>query len=407
MPQSGLVRATLTLLAGGALAQIVPLLLGPLLTRLYAPAEFGAYHLFLAVAANIGVVACARYEFALPLAKDEDEADNLRALCLRILAVVTLVSMVGGIAWAVLMRESWPLWLPLAVLALGAVSLATLDATRGQRFQALAAARVTQYAGGSVAQLAAGVAGAGVMGLVGAPAVAGLVTAAVLRPRWRVPLHVPLQRLRAAARDHREFPLLNTPHAFAGALLDTVSLGLITAWQGPAAAGFWGLTMRYLKAPATLVGSAVSQALYPRLAEGGAGATLASRTATLRVMATLGAIGLPLALVLAAVGPWAFERVFGAPWREAGELSRALAAYIGLHFVASPLAVVTMAWKAQAWALKLALVGQLMFVLALAVGLARGGLIAAGWCVSAVTLLYFGYYFWRLATWPVVAQTAP
>ncbi|HET9645323.1 MAG TPA: polysaccharide biosynthesis protein, partial [Burkholderiaceae bacterium] len=92
MSQSGLVRATLTLLAGGVLAQLVPLLLGPLLTRVYGPAEFGTYHLFSAVAANIGVVACARYEFALPLARDEDEADNLRALCVRILAVVTLAS---------------------------------------------------------------------------------------------------------------------------------------------------------------------------------------------------------------------------------------------------------------------------------------------------------------------------
>jgi O-antigen/teichoic acid export membrane protein len=66
----GLVRASLTLVAGGALAQALPLLLGPLLTRLFSPADFGHYHLFAAVAANLAVVACARYEFALPLAAD-------------------------------------------------------------------------------------------------------------------------------------------------------------------------------------------------------------------------------------------------------------------------------------------------------------------------------------------------
>ncbi len=57
-----LLRATLTLMAGGALAQALPLLLGPLLTRLYTPQQFGLYHLFAAVAANVAVVACARYE---------------------------------------------------------------------------------------------------------------------------------------------------------------------------------------------------------------------------------------------------------------------------------------------------------------------------------------------------------
>ncbi|MBQ1766383.1 MAG: polysaccharide biosynthesis protein, partial [Aquincola sp.] len=84
-------------------------------------------------------------------------------------------------------------------------------------------------------------------------------------------------------------------------------------------------------------------------------------------------------------------------------LARALAVYIGVHFVASPLAVVTMAWNAQAWALKLALVGQGVFVLSLAAGLAWGGLRGAGWAVSAGMALYFGWYFWRLATWPVAA----
>ena len=59
----------MTLLAGGVVAQALPLLLGPLLTRLYSPAQFGTYFLLAAVAANVGVVACARFEFALPKAR--------------------------------------------------------------------------------------------------------------------------------------------------------------------------------------------------------------------------------------------------------------------------------------------------------------------------------------------------
>jgi hypothetical protein len=60
-----------------------------------------------------------------------------------------------------------------------------------------------------------------------------------------------------------------------------------------------------------------------------------------------------------------------------------------------------MAWGAQAWALKLALVGQVAFVAALAAGLQFGQLAAAGWAVSITTAAYFGWYFVKLATWPV------
>jgi O-antigen/teichoic acid export membrane protein len=204
---------------------------------------------------------------------------------------------------------------------------------------------------------------------------------------------------------------LNTPHAFLGALQDTVSMALIAAWLGPAAAGFWGLALRYLKAPASLVGSAVSQALYPKLASaGGTGGqpTAAGRAAVRQVMGVLALLALPLVVGLWALGPWAFEWFFGGAWREAGLLARALALYVGAHFVAAPLAVVTMAWGAQAWALRLALWGQAAFVLALALGLQLGGLAGAGWAVSLAMAGYFGWYFWRLATWPLppVAEVA-
>jgi O-antigen/teichoic acid export membrane protein len=406
-----MLRAILTLLAGGALAQALPLLLGPWLTRLYRPEDFGLYHLFAAVAANAAVVGCARYEFALPMARDDAEATALRSLCLRLLAASVAVSAAAGLGWALWAGVLWPLWLPAAVGALGLVSLATLNATRAQRFRGLAIARVVQHGGGALAQVAAGLLQAGVTGLIVAPIAAALAAVAALG--WPGPARAARAQWQAVARVHRSFPILNTPHAFLGALQDTLAVALVAGSLGPAAAGAWGLALRYLKAPATLVGGAVSQALYPRLAAldgvstsvaAGAvpiGCTAAGRALVLRTMALLALLAAPLVAALWWLGPRLFAWAFGPEWAAAGELARALALYIGLHFVASPLGVVTMAWQAQAWALKLALVGQALFVAALAAGLAWGGLAGAGWAVSGVMALYFGWYFSRLATWPV------
>ena len=110
-------------------------------------------------------------------------------------------------------------------------------------------------------------------------------------------------------------------------------------------------------------------------------------------------VSAPLLLTLLLWGPWIFTRLFGERWQEAGEVARGLAPYIALHFVASPLSVAMLAWRAQAWGLRLALVGQLLFVLGLAGGLYLGGLIGAAWGVSAAMLAYFTYFFWALAHW--------
>ena len=412
-----LARATLTLLAGGALAQLAPLLLGPFIARLFTPEAMGLFTQFATVAATLAVAASLRYEQALPLERDEAEARALLALSARLLALAVLVSV--PLAWA-LHAAGWlplPMLLPLAVLSAGALQILMLWANRAQRFHALAVSRVVQYGGGAALQLllgwalwqgaAAGRADAWALAL--APLLAqGLASLWLLRPApaggWRAALaHADPAPVRDAARRHKDFALVNTPHAFLGVLQDALAVALLVAWSGEASAGFWGLALRYLKAPATLVGSAVSQALYPRLAAADAAE---GRRVVRQVMALLGGLALALMLVLLAAGPWLFERLFGPPWREAGELARALAPYIAAHFVASPLAVVTMAWRAQRWAFRLALLGQAAFIAALAAGLHWGGLRGGAWAVSAVMVPYFGWYFWRLATWPGLGRGA-
>lgn len=398
----GVLRATLTLLTGSVAAHAIPLVLGPALTRLYSPEDFGQFALLWAVATNLAVVGCARYEFALPLESAEPRAAQLMALCARVLLLVTALcaALAGVLALAYGMPWAWTL--PLAVLAGGTTQWLSLWATRSQRFGLLSAARLLQQGGGAVLQLLLGLLKAGPLGLMLGATVASLGAAwALARPApaggWAALWRQPGPPLWALAREHRDFPLLNTPHAFLGALQDTLTLVVVTAWTGDAAAGLWAMALRYLKAPATLVGGALSQALYPNLLT--AASPDAARALVRRALWGLAALACPLALVLLAWGPGIFAWAFGAEWAQAGQLARATAPYIALHFIASPLAVVTMAWGAQGWALRLAMVGQCLFFGGLMLGLHWGGLVGAGWGVSASMLAYFAYYFWALANW--------
>lgn len=400
-----MVRSILILLLGSGVAQLGPLLLAPLLSRLYAPEVFGVFHLASAVAANVAVVACARYEFALPMAADEAERQRLHRLSLRVLgAVVLAAAAVAGGVW-VFHGVLWPLAVPPTVAALAWLSLWTMRATAAQAMTALAAARMVQFWGCGLLQAALGGLQAGLTGLLIGPAVAALAAALGLRRAvgHEDPAVRPATReeLLATASRWREFPLLNTPHAFLGALQDTLSVALIASLAGPAAAGIWAVSLRLLKAPATLVGGAVSQVLYPRLGQH-AGPTRSARAEVRRVMTVLGVAGLLLAGGVAGLGPWLMPVLLGTGWEETGPLSAAFAGYLGFHFVASPLGVVTLAWKAQAWALRAAVLGQLVFIGALGgVLLAGGSLVDAALALSAAMGLFFGWYCWRLAFWPV------
>lgn len=407
MSRSALWRASLTLVAGSVLAQALPLLLGPWIARLYSPEAFGRFSLLWTVALNIAVVGCARYEFALPLARDDGAALRLAAVCARMLLLSTGLAAAVGATWAIWGQEPLAWALPAAVFSSSLVQALTMWATRAQAFGVLSASRVLQHGGGAVLQVLLGLAAWGAVGLwwgpVAAAALAALALAWAVRPvtGWVAVARVPAAEWRGTLGEYRDFPLLNTPHAFTSAAQDTLALLLVAAWAGDASAGLWALALRYLKAPATLVGGAVSSALYPQLTQ--AATPEEGRRHLRHTVRVLLALGVGWAGVLMAVGPALFAWAFGEPWREAGELARALAPYLALHFVASPLAVVTMAWKAQAWALRLAVVGQVAFVAGLAGGLALGGLVGAGWGVSAAMLGYFGYYLVALWRWPLNA----
>ena len=207
----GLFKATATLLTGSVAAHALPLLLGPALTRTYSPEAFGQFALLWTLATNVAVVACARYEYALPLERAEPEAAQLMALCGHVLAAVGLATLcaAGVLAWRSGMAIYW--LLPLAVLALGATQWLTMWATRAERFGLLSSARLVQYGGGAVLQLALGwwalgptgptasTDGAGLWGLcAGAIATALLAAWLLARPAplggWADCLRTPLAR---------------------------------------------------------------------------------------------------------------------------------------------------------------------------------------------------------------------
>jgi O-antigen/teichoic acid export membrane protein len=205
------------------------------------------------------------------------------------------------------------------------------------------------------------------------------------------------RRLRRLARRHRQFPAVNAPHAFVNALQDSLALAVVLALAGPAAAGLFGLTVRVVMAPTSLIGGALSEVLLGRAAqavrEGGPLAPLVRRAA-----GVLALCALPVAGGLMLAGPDLFVLAFGPDWRQAGEWARWLAPCMAGRLVVGPLTVLPMLLDRQPTAMAFSVVGNVLYVLALAATLAAGGgMVLASAAISVVMGLYFTAYLgWLL-----------
>jgi O-antigen/teichoic acid export membrane protein len=310
----------------GVIAPAIGLVAAPILTRLYSPAEFGVLGSFAAILAAALSVANLRYDAAVPLPKSDEEAYSLAMAAIRIgigASVVITLLFIGfapvifdaGMTKA-LMPNVW--WLPIAVILAATTQVLTQFAVRRGAFGELATARLVQGVTGPAVQVAAGVAGIGVVGLLIGQAASqsgGLLrlwrSARAVRENFSsVPPSGPL------LKRYERFPRIALLPAFLNAFGLQLPILVIGQMHGLAAAGLIALVLRIMGTPINIFSSAGTQVLLSEGArvrrEGGATSQLLKQNLR-RQMLVYAPIFAATPLL-----PWLFPKLFGANWADAG-----------------------------------------------------------------------------------------
>lgn len=341
-------RKVFVLLSGSALAQALPLLAAPVLTRLYAPAEFGVFGLFMAAVVIAGALGNLKFDGAILLARRPAVAWHVFALGL--LATALLATVLGlflafapaswfGSRWLALER-SLALLLPL-YFAVAAANQAMVSLIfRSEHVAWVAQSRVLQAVATTSASIGLGLwspSGTVLIASAIGGQVLGLLFLVAKLPRPRPgQLRLSQRVLLRCARRYRRFPLFTVPSEFLSALTASLPTLLIGGVWGLEAAGAYTLAQRVLGTPLSMLGSAFTDAYRQSVAgvlrAGQAYWELARRTATM-----LGALAVPCALVTMALAPWLFPWIFGARWVLAGEIVQILTPLYFVRLVVSPL----------------------------------------------------------------------
>ena len=90
--RSPFIKSILTLVTGSSIAQAITLLVTPILSRIYSPADFGVFTFFMAIVGAFALIATLRYEIAIMLPKKDQEAVNIVSLSLIINALCRLLA---------------------------------------------------------------------------------------------------------------------------------------------------------------------------------------------------------------------------------------------------------------------------------------------------------------------------
>lgn len=355
-PVSKPLQGILALAGGTAGGQALTVLVAPVLTRLFSPDSFGTFSYVLAVVTVIASVAALKLELAIPLARNDSDAQRLVRISLFSAAISAIVSAATVLLFPdslarLLQFDLGPsvVWLAILILLTSWFVVMGQAALRQREYAAVAKRTLSQALGTAAGQLVAGTITPHATGLLAGQTFGRALGILALSRTNRDLLSRPRHGTYGAVlREYRAFPLVFAPSALLNATGSQLPVILITAWYGTEASGFLGIAQRVAMVPAAVIGTAVGQVFCGELSARLRSGNLDNRRLYLSSSLRLGAIGVLITLVLIALPPLVFPALFGTSWAQAGGFAQAMAPAIGLGFMVGPLSYVFIAYRRTA-----------------------------------------------------------
>jgi O-antigen/teichoic acid export membrane protein len=338
------------LASGTAIAQVMLGLLTPILSRLYSPETFGVASLFFSITSIGGGIVCLRYELAIMLPEEDDEAATLLAASIGIAAVISILLTPFILStreeFSVLINASelasFLHLVPLMIFVTGLYSAVRYWGARKRYFNSLSLGKIVDSSFNGTVKLFEGLIGkATASGLIWGPIVGKLVFSVMFGVKmWCSDRHtiiesIDMQKVREMLYRYRKFPI----HTSSATILNSVSwqmpVLLLSSFFSPIAVGYYGFANRILHLPMNLVGTAIANAFFPRAAESYTVDKLSSLVEN-AFQILVGFSLFPL-LALSLTGEDLFAVSFGSKWAESGIYVQILSPWMFFWFISSPL----------------------------------------------------------------------
>jgi len=366
--QGGFLKSISVLIGGTIFAHAITILALPFITRLYSPEDFSRLAIYTSLLSIFSVVACLRYEIAIPLPMSDDEAERLLVIsiinCFLFSIILFLFlyffnSMVQQ--WLNNKYFSQITWLlPLGVFSASLYSAFKFWCTRTKDFKTIAKTKFEQASSSVISQL-----GLGWMGLTSIGMLVGQLfynsagVFSLIRKKNKFS-NLSSKEIIQTYRSYISYPKYSVSEALfntAGVHLPMLLIAIIAA---PKEAGYLLLASKIMVIPMVLIGASVSQVYYAHANDAKEKGELEQFTK--KCMLKLLKIGSVPLITIGLIAPWGVALVFGEEWRRAGELVTWMTPWFLMQFVVSPVSLVFHITMRQKLALLLQFAGFILRV---------------------------------------------
>jgi len=384
MSKTNFFRSVFTLVTGTTIAQAIPVIISPILTRLYTPEDIGILSLFTTISIIFGNVVNAKFELAIVLPDDDRDAFNIAALSILIALFISLVLLIGTLIYstkiALLLNSEeikyWLYFVPLVVLLMGIFNTLNYLNIRLGNYSKISKSQIYRSLTLAMVQILLGIVKSGPSGLITGNILSYLPLNIELGNRVinrrEILTYINSKDMKSLSKKYINFPKFTLPASFINTSSRYLPILFIPYFFTTNFLGFYSIINRLLNTPLLLIGNSIGQVFTKIISQekNKGGNTKKIFDSTLK---KLFLVSLPIFILLYFSVEDLFGIVFGKNWQIGGYYCKILIPLFFVRFIAIPLSITMEIFSKQifnlVWQFGLLLINIIIFFITILLNL--------------------------------------
>jgi O-antigen/teichoic acid export membrane protein len=370
--RSELLRNTSILISGTALAQLIPILLQPVLRRFFSPEIFGAYSVYLSLIGILIVISSFRYELAIILPRKDKEAAAVFFLTLILNLLFNILLLFFIILWKIKilmflnLSEAFANYLylvPLGTFLFSSYQSINYWLIREKKFFPISLNKFVRRGFEGAAQvvfkflkISHGLIYGDLIGQI-----ANVFSGIYQGSKSGLSLHMfSPNKIKYVLFKYSEYPKFNIIPAFMSACSYLLPAIMINKFYSAESTGYFDLSKLLLSIPLALIASSISNVLLQRVSE----KSKSKLSIRKDLISILFFVSLAVIFEIGIIMFWAediFKILFGNKWEFSGTISKILVWAFAFNFIVSSFSSIFISLKK----IKLLSVWQLFYFLSI------------------------------------------
>lgn len=353
-------KNVLKIASGTVFAQILNILLSPVIMRIYSPESYGYLTVFTAIMSVLGLVSALAFETAIPVARNEEKAVDVFVvsvitLLLFLIVIFNVLSFASNLFLGLFGAEilhPYRYWIVAGLFFTGLFSIFNFWAYRKKDFNNITLSKYSQSLGGNLAKIGFGLFSSSSIGLILGRLVGQfcgiiLLIIPILKSNLNIKKSFNRYNISSTIVRYKKFPLFSTPTLILISMSSQIPIIFISKFFGSDYVGFYGLAISITFLPVTFIGKSIQDVFYSEAASVAYSDPVKVKKLSNSLLKKLILLGLLPMAVLFLFGPQLFSIVYGNEWLTAGIFSRLLTLYVFSYLVFHPVSVVFSIYEKQ------------------------------------------------------------